>query len=61
MLAVQITLAKLGITKLHLNPSYTGSRSGAELEIEDVVVSSLVSQGETLSGAANARADRRFP
>jgi hypothetical protein len=49
-MAVQITLAKLGLTKLHLNPS---GWAGAELEIEDVVVSS-VGQGETLSGAANA-------
>jgi hypothetical protein len=39
VLTVQITLAKLGLTKLHLNPS---GRAGAELEIEDVVVSSLV-------------------
>ena len=59
MLTVQITLAKLGLTKLHLHPSGRGERS-LKLRIGRV---ELV-QGETLSGAANASAvgaDRRFP
>ena len=49
---MQITLAKLGQTKLHPNPSGVG---GVELAIEDVVVSSLVRE-KFLSGAANASA-----
>ena len=39
VLTVQIALAKRGPTKLNLHPSGVG---GAVLEIEDVVVSSLV-------------------
>ena len=54
VLTVQITQAKLGLTKLHLHPS--GRGAGAELEIEDVVVSSLARE-KTLSGAANASAE----
>ena len=39
VLTAQLTIAKLGLTKLHLNPS---GRAGAELEIEGVVATSLV-------------------
>jgi hypothetical protein len=39
VLAVQLTTAKLGLTKLNQNPS---GGAGVELEIGDVVVTSLV-------------------
>jgi hypothetical protein len=50
VLTVQLTIAKLGRTKLNLNPS---GAAGAELELEDVVVTSLVREN-ALGGSANA-------
>ena len=49
-----MTVAKIGLTKLHLNPS---GWAGTELNIEDEVVLRLVREKEALSGGG---ADRRF-